>query len=163
MFCKTGKGAAGRRVNRKDVCFQWKTVSVQVMIREMGNVAMSFEQKVQLAIVIILTGMVIVFFMLIFLTYLIKGYGAVIGKLLQKGAPKKPREKPAEITLPAAPKAVPAVEAGVSGEVVAAISAAVYIMYGVSAAKITSIRRAPQNQTRSAWSMAGLLDNTRPF
>lgn len=132
---------------------------------EMGNRKMSLEQKIQLSVVIILTGMVIVFVMLIFLTYLIKGYGAVVRKLqaslgAQNGTQNK--EKPLLATPVSHAKPVPAVEAGIPGEVIAAISAAVYMTYGASVGNVTSIRRAAQ-PARSAWGMAGLLENTRPF
>ena len=55
----------------------------------------------------------------------------------------------------------PAVSGGIPGEVIAAISAAVYCMFG-EGAKVKSVRR-QQRSGRSAWSMAGLLENTRPF
>ncbi|MBR4827989.1 MAG: OadG family protein [Oscillospiraceae bacterium] len=55
----------------------------------------------------------------------------------------------------------PAVSSGIPGEVIAAISAAVYCMFG-EGAKVMSVRR-QQRSGRSAWSMAGLLENTRPF
>ena len=55
----------------------------------------------------------------------------------------------------------PAVSGGIPGEVIAAISAAVYCMFG-EGAKVMSVRR-QQRSGRSAWSMAGLLENTRPF
>ena len=54
-----------------------------------------------------------------------------------------------------------AVSSGIPGEVIAAISAAVYCMFG-EGAKVMSVRR-QQRSGRSAWSMAGLLENTRPF
>ncbi len=128
---------------------------------------MSFEQEVQLSLIVLLTGLVIVFVMLVFLTYIIKGYGAIVGAIEAKiqgkntvqAAPSPVAFVPAE-----KPKAAvaPAVQAGISEEVVAAISAAVYTMYGTSASTITSIRRTAQSN-RSAWGMAGLLENTRPF
>ena len=55
----------------------------------------------------------------------------------------------------------PAVSSGIPGEVIAAISAAVYCMFG-EGAKVMIVRR-QQRSGRSAWSMAGLLENTRPF
>lgn len=125
---------------------------------------MSIDQKVQLSIIILLTGLVIVFAMLIFLTYVIKGYGAVVRALQpnQKDqqnaiAPVTPSAPPAVI-----PAAVPTVQTGISKETVAAISAAVYFLYGESAGKVTSVRRTIQTD-RSAWGMTGLLESTRPF
>ena len=56
---------------------------------------------------------------------------------------------------------VSAVSTSIPGEVIAAISAAVYCMFG-EGARVMSVRR-QQRSGRSAWSMAGLLENTRPF
>ncbi|MBQ1358193.1 MAG: OadG family protein [Oscillospiraceae bacterium] len=56
---------------------------------------------------------------------------------------------------------VSAVSTSIPGEVIAAISAAVYCMFGEDA-RVMSVRR-QQRTGRSAWSMAGLLENTRPF
>ena len=53
---------------------------------------------------------------------------------------------------------------GVSEEIVAAISAAVYMIEGENAvvASITPLRRNPIN-TRNPWAMAAITENTRPF
>ena len=129
---------------------------------------MSLEEKAQLSLIILLTGLVVVFAMLVFLTFIIKGYGAIVrsieakikGKDTAKAAPAAPMafvpaEMPSEV-------AAPVVEGGVPDEVVAAISAAVYTMYGTSVSTVKSIRRAAKS-TCSAWGMAGLFENTRPF
>jgi hypothetical protein len=58
-----------------------------------------------------------------------------------------------------------AVSEGIPAEVVAAISGAVAVICG-GEAQITGIRPAigrAASAGRSAWSMAGLLENTRPF
>ncbi len=128
---------------------------------------MSLEQKVQLSVIVTLTGLVVVFVMLIFLTNVIKGYGAIVRKIQGKtsnknavqAAPLAKTFTPAEKS---APVASPAIQEGISEEVVAAISAAVYTMYGTSVNTITTIRRATR-PNRSEWGMAGLLRNTRPF
>ena len=54
--------------------------------------------------------------------------------------------------------------AAIPGEVVAAIAGAVAVICGEEA-KVTGIRRISRGgeAERSAWSMAGLLANTRPF
>lgn len=54
--------------------------------------------------------------------------------------------------------AVPAVPP----EVVAAISAAVCVLYGEQA-KVCSVRRAVSGSSRAVWRQAGILENTRPF
>jgi hypothetical protein len=53
---------------------------------------------------------------------------------------------------------------GIPGEVVAAIAGAVAAMFG-EGAEVTSIRPAARIRRagRGEWSLAGLLDNTRPF
>ncbi|MBR3356214.1 MAG: hypothetical protein IKG47_12850 [Oscillospiraceae bacterium] len=47
-------------------------------------------------------------------------------------------------------------------EVIAVIAAAVTMALGTGA-RILSVRRAENKRGRAAWSMAGLLENTRPF
>ena len=47
-------------------------------------------------------------------------------------------------------------------EVIAVIAAAVTMALGTGA-RILSVRRADNKRGRAAWSMAGLLENTRPF
>ncbi len=119
---------------------------------------MSLDQKIQLSVIVLLTGLVIVFIVLIFLTYLIKGYGRVLSGLQTNSNDKKKTSAP----LAAAPVQLSSVQAGISEETVAVISAAVYALYGTCAGKVTGIHRSSQ-PSRSAWGMAGLLDNTRPF
>lgn len=118
---------------------------------------MSFEQQVQLSLTVLLTGLAIVFIVLIALAFIIKRYGSAVSKLQDQlgGKPNSPVSAVSR-------GAVPAVQEGIPEEVVAAISAAVYMMYGTSSTQIKSIRRAAQ-QNRSAWRMAGLLENTQPF
>ena len=137
---------------------------------------MSFDQKVQLSLIVLLTGLVIVFAMLVFLTYLIKGYSAAIRAIMSKNKAKKanaaidskPEKEDVKVNESSAVSSeiLPeqstnlVVEEGISEEVVAAISAAVCTMYGTSTNKVTHIRRSVQSN-RSAWGMAGLLDSTR--
>ena len=69
--------------------------------------------------------------------------------------PKKPENQPNEAPRAAVTNEIPA-------EVIAVIAAAVTMALG-SGARILSVRRAETGRGRSAWSMAGLLENTRPF
>lgn len=75
--------------------------------------------------------------------------------------PAAPAARPAA-SAPAAP--APAVEAGIPGEVVAVISAAIYSMEGGHAV-VREIRRMPQagGSRRGAWGDAGVVQSTRPF
>lgn len=128
---------------------------------------MSLEQKVQISLIVTLTGLVIVFAMLIFLTFIIKGYGAAVRKIVQKmQGTSAVQVTPAAKTFVSTKKPTSTIASAIQGdipeEVVAAISAAVYTMYGTSATTIKSIRRAVRTN-RSEWGMAGLLENTRPF
>ena len=76
--------------------------------------------------------------------------------------PKAPAARAASAPAPAAP--APAVEAGIPGEVVAAISAAIFSMEGGHAV-VREVRRMPQagGSRRGAWGDAGVVQSTRPF
>ena len=120
------------------------------------------------AVVVIFTGMVIVFLALIALTFIIKLMGVF------SGAGKKAPTAPAVPAAPVAPAAVvpneevAAVSAavaasGISEEEIAVISAAVAATMdgsssGYTITKIT--RRVPGE--RPIWGMAGMIHNTRP-
>ncbi|WP_195985110.1 OadG family protein [Clostridium sp. D33t1_170424_F3] len=121
------------------------------------------QNEVLLSLTVLLTGLVVVFAMLVFLTIVIKVYGGAIHSMMKKKASNKTQaeEKPAPVAAPA-PKPAIAVEEGISGEVVAAIAAAVYMTYGSAAPAIRSVKRAASNP-RSIWGEAGRLENTRPF
>lgn len=115
---------------------------------------------------VILTGFVVVFAVLFLLIGIIKIYSIIITKVMNTGVKKK-QAKSEEVKAVSSASVVttptaPAVQDGVSEEVVAVISAAVATMYGSSAkARIKSIKKS--NSGRSAWANAGVLDNTRPF
>lgn len=127
---------------------------------------MIFEQQVQLSITVLLICLVVVFIMLAFLNNRIKKYGEVVENILPKNGEQGTGlavSAPVKATNTGSPRAANLAESGIPEEVVAVISAAVYMMYGTSGASIASIRRAAQPSIRSAWAMAGLLENTRPF
>ena len=126
----------------------------------------------QIALVVLLTGMVITFVMLIILTFLIKIYGAIVYNAQNKSRQESKKEEPSQApaaapvaaaVTAAAPVSVPAVEGGIPQEVVAAIAAAVYTTTcGTHVVK--SVRRAASPvSSRSVWAAAGLLESTRPF
>lgn len=124
--------------------------------------------NMQVAWNVVLTGLVVIFVVLVLLVYLVKGYGAMVGKLEKKMQNRQPEvreeQEKAEIIHPSEPAVQPEpyVERGIPGEVVAAISAAVYCLYGEAPRSVISVRRA-RTAGRSSWEMAGLLENTRPF
>ncbi len=117
----------------------------------------------------LLTGFTIVFAVLVFLILIIWLYGKIITSAQNKPLKKKKIEtkviddsKPVTKTVfKASDEAALKAENGLSDEIVAVISAAVYSMYGSKdKVRIKSIKR---SKSRSAWSNAGILNNTRPF
>lgn len=133
---------------------------------------MNVEQELQISLTVLLTGLVVVFLMLVFLTLVIKGYGNAVQLLQAKYRKRQSKDEPSvskteTVCAPlvqedkqAQPSA--ATEEGIPEEVLAVIAAAAYsVMPG---GKITSVRRAVgTGRSRSSWGMAGLLENTRPF
>lgn len=82
-------------------------------------------------------------------------------KMVEEASSKLSNSAPVKATAPA-PAPAPVVEEGISGEVVAAISAAVYSMEGGNAT-IRSIKRQSPITARNPWAQASVIDNTRPF
>lgn len=114
--------------------------------------------------VVAVTGIVLVFCVLILLYLLITFEGVIFTSIDKKKGSKKPAAKaPAPAPVPQAAKQAPApvVEAGIPGEVVAAIAAALACMEGGSRYAVRSISRAKTG--RSAWSQAGVVSYTEPF
>ncbi len=129
---------------------------------------MDFSDKLITSLTVLLTGFVVVFAVLLILIGIIKGYSLIVTKLEQKVKEKKNQKKAASakpetsVQQPKAVKVTETVESGISDEIVAVIAAAVDAMYGSSGkARIKSIKKS--DNSRSAWSKAGVLDNTRPF
>lgn len=119
------------------------------------------------------TSLVLVFGLLILLCLIITLEGKIFDSInAKKRAQAKDalhvgdKPAPAVVSAPAqvAPAPAPAVEGGISGEIVAAISAAVYYTEGANVT-VRGIRRLPQPgaSRRGVWGDAGVLQNTRPF
>ena len=127
---------------------------------------MNTAEEVQISLVVLLTGLLVVFAMLIFLTFIIKIYGTAIHSATNKKS-KKQETKTAIEPAPApkavvAPIAAPAVEEGIPQEVVAVIAAAVDAMYSPGTHAVKAVKRSAK-PARSVWGAAGLMENTRPF
>lgn len=127
-------------------------------------------ENMNVAITVLVTGFVVVFAVLVLLIFIIKLYGTIVYKAQMASKRKKEEklkameaEKKKEVKAePVVSKpAVSVADQGVSPQVVAAISAAVYTLYGEKNCKVKSIKRAPQQ--RPVWSTAGIMDNTHPF
>ncbi len=120
-----------------------------------------------------LSGMLIVFGMLILLVAVIYVFGLIMTKL--SGKPKQQKEKggkksklSAELSGSAeSDEVIAAISAAVmmmDEEVVAAISAAVNIMYeGTGVSPIIRSIKPSKIGRRSAWATAGVMNNVRPF
>lgn len=113
-------------------------------------------------VVITITGIVLVFAILVLLMLIIMLEGKIFdGMAARKKAAKEPAAPKAAATKPAAPvqQAAPApvVEEGISGDVVAAIMAAIHAM-GNGKYTLKAVRRAA-----NGWSKAGVNDTTAPF
>lgn len=130
---------------------------------------MDMMNKFTISASMLLTGFSIVFAVLIFLIFIIWLYGKIITTAQNKAIEKKNAKIKAEVNeSKQKPKAVVKKaetpvkeESGLSDEIVAVISVAVYSMYGsTDKVKIKSIKK---SGARSAWSNAGVLNNTRPF
>ena len=112
-------------------------------------------------VVVTITGIVLVFAILVLLMAIIALEGKIFDGMNAKKAaakPAAPAAKPAAAPAPA-PAAAPApsVEAGIPGDVVAAIMAAVYAL-GNGKYTLKAVRRGA-----NGWGKAGVNDTTAPF
>ncbi len=115
-------------------------------------------------VTVTLSGIMIVFSMLVLLVVVLIIFGAVMSRI--SGAPKKektPKAPKVKEQKAVAPKAV---QETVSDDesVIAAISAAVAMMYeGTGKMPVIRSIRPAVKSARSAWSAAGVMNNTRSF
>lgn len=119
------------------------------------------------------TSLVLVFGLLILLCLIITLEGKIFDSINAKKRAQAqdalhvgdhPAPAVSSAPAPAAAPAAPAVEGGIPGEIIAAISAAVYCTEGENVT-VRGIRRLPQpgKSRRGVWGDAGVLQNTRPF
>ena len=121
--------------------------------------------------VVVATGLILVFGVLVLLYLLISLEGIIFsaidqkkkGTPVQKSAPA-PKKEPAPAPVSAAKSAAkaPAVQEGIPGEVIAAISAALACMEGGAGYTLRSVKRVKPSG-RSAWGQAGINAYTEPF
>ncbi len=113
----------------------------------------------------VLIGLVVVIGALLLLTGIFYLFGYIMGGAERKAKKAKKAEKSAVASATPSPSAAPApvVQDGISGEVVAAIAAAVAMM--APEGKRYAIKSVSRKDAggRSAWAAAGIADNTRPF
>ena len=108
-------------------------------------------------VIVTITGIVLVFLILVLLMAII----TLEGKIFDAMNGKKAAAKAAPVKQAAAPApakaAAPQVEAGIPGDVVAAIMAAIYSM-GNGKYVLKAVRRG-----KNGWGKAGVNDTTAPF
>lgn len=139
-------------------------------------------ENLNLCLTILITGFTVVFAVLIVLIFIIKIYGTIVTKALAASQERKARKaaekqkaleqerkqqenvKAAKAAKAAEPAPAPTLASqGISPEIVAVIAAAVDSTYGTGGARITSIKKSQTPNSRPAWGMAGVFENTRPF
>ncbi len=121
---------------------------------------------------VVIAGLGIVLVTLAVLIVVFKLFGNIVSKSQNKSKKKAVEAQQKEMqqvstAAPAAKAAAPVakpVEQGISGEVVAAISAAVYALEGEGAVirSITPKKQSPIG-VRNPWAQAAVIENTRPF
>ena len=117
--------------------------------------------------VVVVTGLVIVFSVLILLYLIITLEGVIFSSIDKKKAEKVQAAKAQNATpAPKAPAVQPAakapvVEAGIPGEVVAAIVASIACMDGGNRYTLRSLKRVKTG--RNAWAQAGVASSTDPL
>lgn len=113
---------------------------------------------------VVIAGIVIVMLVLILLILIFKGFGKAVSIGNKSGgssdAPQASASVPQAVQV--APAPAPSVQSGISGEIVAAIAAAVYAAEGGKQVVIRSIR-VKNVSGRNPWAVAAIADNTRPF
>jgi sodium pump decarboxylase gamma subunit len=109
-------------------------------------------------VVVTITGIVLVFLILILLMAIITLEGKIFDSMgTKKKAAKDPAAKPAAPVQQAAAAPAPQVEEGIPGDVVAAIMAAIHAM-GNGKYTLKAVRR-----SKNGWGNAGVNDTTAPF
>ena len=113
-------------------------------------------------VVVTITGIVLVFLILILLMAIITLEGKIFDsmnakKKAAKEAAKAPAAQPAAPVQQAAAAPAPPVEEGIPGDVIAAIMAAIHAM-GNGKYTLKAVRR-----SKNGWGNAGVNDTTAPF
>lgn len=113
-------------------------------------------------VVVTITGIVLVFLILILLMAIITLEGKIFDsmnakKKAAKEAAKAPAAQPAAPVQQAAAAPAPQVEEGIPGDVIAAIMAAIHAM-GNGKYTLKAVRRG-----KNGWGKAGVNDTTAPF
>ncbi len=146
----------------------FKELLVMPLLPMLADLGALEDNRGLLMAVMTICGILVVFIGLSILIVVIGLFGKIVSSLDNKG--KKNSEKPAKKSIVTPDWKAPENPAfsgvknsanGVPDEVIAVIAAAVASLEGGNTYAIRSVRRASEG--RPAWSMAGVLENTRPF
>lgn len=129
-------------------------------------------ENLKLGLIILLTGIVVVFSVLVLLIGIIKLYSTIVYNVQNSVKNKKNKNEKNEqaekesvsVQIPAKVETAETEKVSdgtVSGEIVAAIAAAIEVIFGQGSVKIKSIKKS--SKRRSAWKSAGVAENTRSF
>lgn len=125
-------------------------------------------------IVVTITGMVLVFSVLVLLMFIIVLEGKIFDSINARKKAKRDAAHAANAAVLRAENAAaaaaavapvpegPDVEEGIPGEVVAAIAAAIHALGG-GKYTLRAVRRAGHSNGRGVWGKAGVSDTTQPF
>lgn len=129
------------------------------------------KENLELGFIILLTGIVVVFAVLVLLIAIIKLYSTIVYNVQNRGDKKNGKDdsistvktEPSAVKSNTVEKSEPVRETdgSIPGEIIAAIAAAVEVIFGQGNVKITSVKRSAKR--RSAWKSAGMAENTRSF
>lgn len=129
----------------------------------MAIYAIAEKLEISYVTAVVITGLSVVFLGLVILILFVWAFGKIFTSA-KKTAPKNvPEQKAAAPVQPAAPAAP--VQNDDQDEIIAVISAAVAAM-GQSEGKnyrVKSVRAVKNRPSRSAWSLAGIQNDTAPF
>ena len=141
--------------------------------------------NMKLGLVILLTGIVVVFSVLVLLILIIKLYSTGVSnaqstiekKKVEKASTEEDSKKTSSDDITEVSTAAENVQTAsiektedndtIPGEIIAAIAAAVEVIFGEGAVEVKSVKKARQpgvsSRRRSAWKAAGMAENTRAF
>ena len=125
-----------------------------------------FDDKGMLMAVITVSGIVIVFAILVLLIFIFYAYGAIFRIFTQSSEPKK-AEAPKQsvpVQAPVAATPQPLSDGEIPGEIIAVIAAAIASLDDGKTYRVKKVSRARTPVAgRTAWAASGLFENTRPF
>ena len=136
---------------------------MELMIKDVGNMYAQEDWGYVFAVVI--TGLVVVFLILMLLVGVLWLFGKLMGGTGKKKKPAAEEAKPDAVQVaPAVADVVEEEDEADDEELIAVISAAIaaYSAADGKQYRITSVKKR-EKALRSGWGVAGISENTRPF